>query len=352
MIRYVLLRLLRLLLAVWLIVSGVFLLSRLLSPAAALLPFTTGDLILPTTSAAEQQVAEKRLQHRLGLDLPVFYVTPAADGHTWQWRGLHNQYQRWLGQLLRGNLGHSYRDGQAVTGLLANALAYTLPLTISAALLAVGLAVWLSVRMATRPRLRQHVVRGLYVLDAVPLFVLGLLLLLLLANPEVLALFPAYGLGLGEDRTLADASWLAQVGSRLYHLVLPVLCLVLVSLPALVVQLDEALQNERRADYATTARAKGLPETAVVRWHALRNALLPTITQLTNLLPALVAGAVVVEVIFALPGMGRLLADAAARRDYPVVVGGVLLTALVRLLAQALADWLYLLADPRIRLRA
>ena len=350
MIRYVLLRLLRLLLAVWLIVSGIFLLSRLLSPAAALLPFTTGDLILPTTSAAEQRVAEKRLQHRLGLDLPVFYVTPAADGHTWQWRGLHNQYQRWLGQLLRGNLGRSYRDGQAVTGLLANALAYTLPLTISAALLAVGLAVWLSVHIATRPRLRQYVVRGLYVLDAVPLFLLGLLLLLLLANPEVLALFPAYGLS--DDRALADASWLARVGSRLYHLILPVVCLVLVSLPALVVQLNEALQNERRADYATTARAKGLPETTVVRRHALRNALLPTITQLTNLLPALVAGAVVVEVIFALPGMGRLLADAAARRDYPVVVGGVLLTALVRLLAQALADWLYVLADPRIRLRA
>ena len=350
MIRYVLLRLLRLLLAVWLIVSGIFLLSRLLSPAAALLPFTTGDLILPTTSAAEQRVAEKRLQHRLGLDLPVFYVTPAADGHTWQWRGLQNQYQRWLGQLLRGNLGRSYRDGQAVTGLLANALAYTLPLTISAALLAVGLAVWLSVHIATRPQLRQYVVRGLYVLDAVPLFLLGLLLLLLLANPEVLALFPAYGLG--DDRALADASWLARVGSRLYHLILPVVCLVLVSLPALVVQLNEALQNERRADYATTARAKGLPETTVVRRHALRNALLPTITQLTNLLPALVAGAVVVEVIFALPGMGRLLADAAARRDYPVVVGGVLLTALVRLLAQALADWLYVLADPRIRLRA
>ena len=350
MIRYVLLRLLRLLLAVWLIVSGIFLLSRLLSPAAALLPFTTGDLILPTTSAAEQQVAEKRLQHRLGLDLPVFYVTPATDARTWQWRGLHNQYQRWLGQLLRGNLGRSYRDGQAVTELLANALAYTLPLTISAALLAVGLAVWLSLHMATQPRFRQYVVRGLYVLDAVPLFVLGLLLLLLLANPEVVALFPAYGLG--EDRVLAHASWLLQVGSRFYHLVLPVLCLVLVSLPALVVQLDEALQNERRADYATTARAKGLPETAVVRRHALRNALLPTITQLTNLLPALVAGAVVVEIIFALPGMGRLLADAAARRDYPVVVGGVLLTALVRLLAQALADWLYLLADPRIRLRA
>ena len=350
MIRYVLLRLARLLLAVWLIVSGVFLLSRLLSPAAALLPFTTGDLILPTTSAAEQQAAEKRLQHRLGLDLPVFYVTPAAHGHAWQWRGSNNQYQHWLGQLLRGNLGRSYRDGQAVTELLTNALAYTLPLTISAALLAVRLAVWLSVRIATRPRLRQYVVRGLYVLDAVPLFVLGLLLLLLLANPEVLALFPAYGLG--DDRALAGASGLAQAGARLYHLVLPVLCLVLVSLPTLVVPLDEALQTERRADYATTARAKGLPEAAVVRGHALRNALLPTITQLTNLLPALVAGAVVVEVIFALPGVGRLLADAAARRDYPVVVGGVLLTALVRLLAQALADGLYLLADPRIRLRA
>jgi len=350
MLRYLLLRLLRLVLAVWLIVSGIFLLSRLLSPSAALLPFATGDLVLSTSSVQEQHVAEKRLIHRLGLDLPVFYTTPAPNGKSWQWHGARNQYQRWLSQLLRGNLGYSYRDGQAVTSLLTNALAYTLPLTVSAALLVVGLSVWLSVYMATHARFRRYVLSGLYVLDAIPLFVLGLLLLLLLANPETLALFPAYGLG--GERELIEATWLMRVGSHVYHLVLPVLCLVLVSLPTLVVQLDATLQQEQRTDYATTARAKGLPEPAVVRWHTFRNALLPTITQLTNLLPSLVAGAVVVEVIFALPGMGRLLADAAARHDYPVVVGGVLLTALVRLLAQALADWLYFLADPRIRLRA
>lgn len=350
MVRYLFLRLLRLVLAAWLIVSGIFLLSRLLSPTTALLPFTTGDLILPTSSVREQHVAEGRLLHRLGLDLPAFYVTPAVDGQSWQWHGLHNQYQRWLNQLLRGNLGYSYRDGQPVTGLLSAALAYTLPLTLSAAVLVVGLSVWLSVYMATHDTFRRYVVRGLYVLDAVPLFVLGLLLLLLLANPETLALFPAYGLG--EAREIAGAPWVVRVGAQLYHLVLPVLCLVLVSLPALVVQLNTTLEQEHRAEYAKTARAKGLPEAAVVRRHTFRNALLPTITQLTNLLPALVAGAVIVEVIFALPGMGRLLADAAARRDYPVVVGGVLLTALVRLFAQALADWLYFVVDPRIRVRA
>lgn len=349
MARYLLLRFLRLLLAVWLIVSGIFLLSRLLSPSTALLSFTTGDLRYTTTSVAEQRVAEQRLLHRLGLDLPLFYVTPAPTQHAWHWHGTRNQYHIWLKQLLHGNLGYSYRDGQAVSLLLLHALGYTLPLTTLAALLAVAAAVWLSLYMALHQRFRHYALQSLYVLDALPLFVVGLLLLLLLANPEVLALFPAYGLS--DAAELEQSSWVASTGTFLYHLVLPVTCLVLVSLPGLVVQLDTALAHESHMTYAATARAKGLPEKAVVRWHTLRNALLPTITQLTNLLPALVAGAVVVEVIFALPGMGRLLADAAARHDYPVVIGGVLLTALVRVLAQALADWLYFLADPRIRLR-
>ncbi|WP_262892500.1 ABC transporter permease subunit [Hymenobacter qilianensis] len=123
-------------------------------------------------------------------------------------------------------------------------------------------------------------------------------------------------------------------------------------LPSLVVQLYDALRHELGANYATTARAKGLSGYQVATRHALRNAMLPIIALLTDLLPALVAGAVVVEVIFALPGMGRLLADAAAAHDFPVLVGGVLLVAVMRLLGLVVADMLYFLTDPRIRLQA
>ena len=352
MARYVFLRLLRLLFALWLTISGVFLLSRSLPSDIILQQLSVGEISVTTSSVAQQRMAEQRFRHRLGLDLPLFYFSPpAADTSSarWQWHGTQNQYHQWMWQLLHGDLGRSYRDGQPVTALLATALSYTLPLTTLAATFSILLALWLATRLSVRQQLRPHVLRLLYALDALPLFVLALLLLLLFANPDMLTWFPAYGLG--EEAELVDASWLIRTSTLLYYLTLPLICLALVNLPHLVVQLDAALQHERQATYAATARAKGAPEKQVVRHHTLRNALLPSLAQLTDLLPALVAGAVVVEVIFALPGVGRLLAEAAANHDYPVVLGGVLLTALVRLLAQFLTDSLYLVADPRIRLR-
>ncbi|MBO3272741.1 ABC transporter permease [Hymenobacter defluvii] len=345
-------RLLRLLFALWLTASGVFLLSRSL-PADIILQRLSVDEISATASSLQQQrIAEQRFRHRLGLDIPLFYFSlPTAATHQqWQWHGRHNQYHRWVQQLLHGNLGRSYRDGQPVTTLLAAALTYTLPLTTLAATMSVLLALWLATRLAVHHQIRLFALRLLYALDALPLFVLALLLLLLFANPDMLTWFPAYGLG--EEAELVNTSVLERIGTLLYYLALPSISLILVNLPHLVIQMDAALQQERLTAYAATARAKGAPEKQVIQHHTLRNALLPSLAQLTDLLPALVAGAVVVEVIFALPGVGRLLAEAAATHDYPVIVGGVLLTALVRLLAQFLTDGLYLLADPRIRLRA
>jgi peptide/nickel transport system permease protein len=102
-------------------------------------------------------------------------------------------------------------------------------------------------------------------------------------------------------------------------------------------------------DYVTTARAKGLSTRQIIRRHALRNALLPLLTLLADLLPAVLAGAVVVEVIFALPGMGQLLSDAATARDYPVLLGALLVILVARLTAYILADAAYRLADPRLQ---
>ncbi|WP_165699383.1 ABC transporter permease [Hymenobacter jejuensis] len=249
---------------------------------------------------------------------------------------------------MRGDLGHSYRDDSPVLETIGNALRYTLPLTLVAAVVAIGLAIQVSTWLAKPGRGRRTVLTTIYALDAVPLFVVASALLLLFANPDALLLFPAYGLG----SQSSDESSLSALADFAYHLVLPVVSLVMVSLPGLVVQLEAALQHERGTDYATTARAKGLSEAQVIWRHTFRNALLPTLTLITEFLPSLVAGAVIVEMIFALPGMGLLLAEAAATRDYPVLMGGVVLTTLVRLAAQLLTDWLYVQADPRIRLQA
>lgn len=343
----------RTVLAVWALASAVFLLSRHDADTAVQLalpdPTTLGSRALPGELAAARQAARQRL----GLSLPLFYVgkqpaTASSPGH-WQWHGLHNQYHQWLRALLHGNLGTSFRTGQAVTGQLGQALVFTLPLTGTAAVLATLAALGLAQRLATGPWWQRPLRAVLITAHALPLFVVALLLLLVFANPEVLPWFPAYGLGPTAGSGPGNGYLLEDY---LLHLALPVTALVLTALPELTLQLEAALVQELRADYATTARAKGLAPKAVVRHHALRNALLPTLTQLAELLPALVAGAVVVEVVFALPGMGRLLAQAAASHDYPVLVAGVLLTGAARVLALLVADLLYFWTDPRIRWQA
>ena len=338
-------------LAVWALASAVFLLSHG-DPDTAVrlqLPEAT-DLTAAHNAPADQQAARLAVLHRLGLDLPLFYASrrpgPQRSSGNWQWHGSHNQYHRWMAALLRGDLGTSFRTGEPVSASLRHALAYTLPLTGTAALLAVGAALMLATRLAAGPWWQRPVRAVLVAVHSLPLFVVALALLLLFANPDVLGWFPAYGL---DQPTDGDPGMGSHLATYFLHLVLPVAALALTALPELTLQLDAALAQELQTNYATTARAKGLSESAVIRRHALRNALLPTLTQIAELLPELVAGAVVVEVVFALPGMGRLLAEAAAIRDYPLLVGGVLLTGAARLLALLLADVLYLWADPRIR---
>jgi len=344
MATWLLRRVLRTVFAVWVLASGVFLLSR--QDAARVselaLPEAT-DLSAAHSSSAAREAARQAVGQRLGLDIPLFYASRTATG--WQWHP-HNQYHSWLRQCMRGELGVSFRTGQPVAQRLGAALAYTLPLTSTALLLAVGLMVGLAQWLARPSRWQQLVRRLLAAVQAMPLFVVALLLLLLFANPEVLAWFPSYGM---EQATSSDLSWDTRAASYAMHLALPVAALVLTALPELTLQLDAALAQELQRGYVATARAKGLSEPAVIRHHALRNALLPTLTQVAELLPALVGGAVVVEVVFGLPGMGRVLAEAAATRDYPVLVGGVLLTGAARLLALLLADLCYFWADPRIR---
>ncbi|OUJ75334.1 ABC transporter permease [Hymenobacter crusticola] len=351
MLRLLLTRLLRLLPVTWGIVSVFFLLSRALPDDQLLARAIESQLDTGSRAitAPQRQALELQLRRRLGLDKPVFYFSiqrSATGGQShWRWHGLRNQYHLWWLDVVRGELGRSYRDNKPVASLLIETLRFTLPFTAAAAFLAIGAALWLSLWMTRHSRWRSYLLTILYSLDALPLFVVALVLLYLLANPDMLALFPVYGF----DNPEPTDTWLANVGSYLHHLALPVFSLVLITLPGLVTQLDASLQHELQTAYAVTARAKGLAFRQVVRHHTLRNALLPVVALVTDLLPAMVAGAVVVEVIFALPGMGRLLADAAAARDYPVLQGSVLLIASVRLLSHIVADGLYWQLDPRLR---
>lgn len=342
--RWLLERLARAAGAAWLIASLVFIVSRQLpgGPEQAALadPSDLGRPMSAAQSTASQQAAQRAVRQRLGLELPVFYATRTAG--QWHWHGTANQYHHWATAALRGDLGRSYRDGQPVGQLLWPALRFTLPLAASAAGLAVGLALGLGLYLARCPgswgaRFLGSLLSGLQI---TPLFLLAIGLLVLFANPDFLNVLPAASQAPAGSGGVAY--WLGRA-------VLPLLSLVLAVLPELTLPLAAALRHEATASYAITARAKGLPVGQVLWRHALPNSLIPLLTTFTGLLPALVAGTVVIEVLFALPGSGRLLAEAAAAHDYPLVVAGVLLTATARLLALLLADVLHLLIDPRLR---
>lgn len=350
MIRWLVARLGGAVMAAWLIASLVFVASRMLPGGLEQqLLAEASDLSRPAVglqSAASLAAGRQAVRQRLGLALPIFYVTRAPGPPVrWQWHGTANQYHVWVAGLLHGNWGYSYRDGQPVLALVRQALGYSLPLAGCAAVLAVGLALLLALWLAQAPGglLRRAAFALLGGLQVMPLFLLALGLLLLFANPDFLNILPATGQAPANDTGWQLASyWLARAA-------LPLLSLVLAVLPELTLPLVALLRYETQAGYATTARAKGLPTAQMLRRHALPNALLPLLSTLTDLLPTLATGVVVVEVLFALPGSGRLLAEAAAAHDYPLVVAGVLLTAGARLLGLLLADVLYFLLDPRLR---
>jgi peptide/nickel transport system permease protein len=335
-------------LAAWAIASLVFILSRVAAINPAELLLDEPDAAMGFDAGATRHQARQAIEQRLGLDKPIFYFsrTQQAGNSSWQWHGLHNQYHHWLAGLLHGQLGVSFRDGQPIGPRLRDALACTLPLTGLAALAVVGGSLALGLALASDPqplaptgwRAGLHLL--LTGLQSLPSFAVALGLLFALANPDALNILPAY----------ADMDADEPLDQQALRLVLPVLALVLAALPELTLLLASALSYELRAGYATTARAKGLTNKQLLRRHALPNAILPLLTAFAGLLPTLVAGTVVIETIFSLPGTGRLLAEAVAMHDYPVVVAGVLLAALARLLALALADALYAWADPRIRL--
>ena len=332
---------------VWLLASAVFLLSRHQARTAVRQAYSA-DLATPArpAEAAESAAARRAQLHRLGLDEPLFYAgyrpATATRAAHWRWHGRRNQYHRWLLALGRGQLGSSTRSGRPVGQLLGAALAVSLPLMGAAALLATLAALALGQGLAARGRAGRWGAAALAALQSVPGFAVGLALLLLFANPETLDWFPV-------DGPPPGAAPAGPTGQALAALVLPTLALVLTALPGLALPYAAALRHELAQPYAAAARAKGLSRWQLLSRHARPNALLPLLAQLADLLPALVSGAVVVETIFGQPGMGRLLAHAAATHDHPVLVAGVLAVGSARLLALALADAALYLTDPRRR---
>lgn len=262
-------------------------------------------------------------------------------------RPILEQFASFVSGVIEGDLGTSFEHGLPVTTLLASRLPATLLLGGATILLNFTFGLWLGVRQAVRRGSRED--QALTVLSltgyATPSFWLGMVLAWLVGIE--LRWLPVAGMR--NPLLPAEAPWTVRALDVAAHLVLPALTLSLVTIAGTMRYQRTALLEVLHLPYIGTARAKGLPESAVVWRHAWRNALFPVITLFGLWLPLLVTGSVFVEMVFAWPGLGSLAANAASSRDYPVVMGAALLAAGLVVTASLLTDLAYALLDPRVR---
>ena len=262
---------------------------------------------------------------------------------------LYVQYVKYLAALVDGNMGYSFGLHRPVADALADAIPNTFILALAALLIDFALGLALGIYQAVQAGRFGDVAVGNVALlvNSMPVFWLGLVLLLVFA--QWLRWFPAGGI---HDPILCPRVDSPYCGlDFLWHLTLPALTLGLVGAAATARYQRAAMLEVIGQDYVRTARAKGLRERRVLLVHALRNALLPIITLFGLAFPFLFTGAVLIETVFAWPGMGRLAVTAIFQRDYPVVTGAALLTSTMVVLGNLIADALYAVADPRIRVR-
>ena len=256
-------------------------------------------------------------------------------------------YRDWVGRSLRLDLGESIVDHRPVAEKIGERLSLTMSLAGSALLISYLVAIPLGVAAALR---RGRVVDRtisfvVFVLYSIPSFAAALLLILLVAGGDYLNLLPMYGANSINASVMGPFAWLWD---RVLHMILPVTCLTYASLASISRYARVSMLDALGQDFVRTARAKGLAERLVIFRHALRNALIPIITIFALELPVLIGGAVIIESIFSLPGMGQLMFQSLDSKDEPVIMGITVLAAMVTLLSYLAADILYVVVDPRI----
>jgi peptide/nickel transport system permease protein len=305
---------------------GISLISFIIIHLAPGGPTREGELRDPTSEQAEEQT---RILY--GLDQP-----------------LHIQYARWLKRSMTLDFGRSLRDRRPVSDTLKERVPVSIKLGAISLLLAYLISIPIGIYSASHQyshadRLMTVLLFALY---SLPNFWVGTMAIVYFGGGDFWDVFPVVGL-----HTLGFEGWpfWQRLQDQLWHLILPVICMTYYTLAVLSRYMRAGMLENVRQDYIRTARAKGLAERVVVWRHAARNSLIPIVTLMADVLPALIGGSIVIETLFSIPGMGRLSYEAVINRDYPMVMGIFTLSALLTLLGILAADFLYTVVDPRIR---
>lgn len=260
---------------------------------------------------------------------------------------LYTQYLIWLNRVATLDFGDSIKHHRPVIELIKERLPITLILNIIAFVIIYAVSLPLGVLAAVRHKQFFDRVSSivLFMLWSLPVMWVGQMLIGYFCGPTSKNWFPPAGLSSNYADQLPFFPWLAD---RLWHLVLPVLCLTYTGFAYLTKQVRAGMLDNLRSDYVRTARAKGLSNLVVIFRHALRNSIIPVITIMATLLPAMLGGSVIIERIFSIPGMGLLAFEAVTTRDYNVVMAVATIGGVLNLLGLLLADIAYAIADPRI----
>jgi peptide/nickel transport system permease protein len=279
--------------------------------------------------SVDQAVAQWRAQY--GLDRP-----------------LHVQYGFWLKNLVTLDFGESFKDNQPVWSKIAERLPITIQINIISIIVVYLVAIPLGLYSATHRNTRgdQMTTVAAFVLFAVPTVWAATMALVFVCGGDFFYLFPPGGL----TSIDYDPSWplWKKINDQAWHLFLPVVLLSYGGFAGLSRYMRASMLEVLGQDYVQVARAKGLKETVVVVKHALRNSLIPLVTMLAGLLPALIGGSVIIETIFSIPGLGQLGYESVRARDYPTVMALYSVSAVLTLIGILLSDLLLSVVDPRI----
>jgi peptide/nickel transport system permease protein len=268
------------------------------------------------------------LRQKYGLDLPI-----------------HIQYVKWLGNVVKGDFGESFRYRRPVLDLIGERIPYTLQLTLLALLFSTSLGIILGIVSAIKQysALDKGVTLGSLIIYSIPGFWMALMLVLV---------FSVYLRWLPTSQTRSMDYEFFSLGQkildRIWHLILPVFVLGVGSAAHKARYVRNRLLEVLNEEYILSARARGLTEKMVIFKHALRNAMIPLVTILGLHLPALLSGSVLIESIFAWPGMGTLAVSAVGGRDYPVMMATLMISAILTIIGSLLADITYVALDPRV----
>jgi peptide/nickel transport system permease protein len=310
--------------------------------------------------------------------LPVFnevkanYAAIKSNPSKWKtkipainWIGTANQYHVWLfgnrpwfkssedpslrGGFIRGDFGESYLDGRPVSSIIKDALPITMGLNVFSVTIAYLMSVWLGVYLSKRKDSTIDRVLSiiLFILYSLPGFWVATMAIVYLTTPEYgMDLFPTYGLF--SNDLPEDASFWEVVMDGGAHIILPIIVMTYGSFTYITRQMRGSMLAVLKQDYIRTAVAKGLSDKVVTWKHAFRNSLIPVITMFASLFPVMISGSVVIEVIFSIPGMGRVGYEAVLARNYPVLFTVLIFSAVLTMVGILVADIMYSVADPRI----